>query len=434
MGEHRSVASTRPAARGQDDAAARLPGLDGLRGVAAFVVVIHHALLTWPVLAAQYFAPNPSTGTWWLTFTPLHLAWAGTEAVFLFFILSGLVLVGPYLSPRRRGSWSGYYARRLLRLYPPVAASLVLAAVLVHAFPRTPTPSVSWWFASHDVDVTLPALGHDVVLLAGTGWINGPLWSLRHEVLFSLLLPAVVLVARRLPPRLVLTLPATLALISLAQTSSSDVVRWMPVFLVGVVLATGRSDLRALAACIEAGRRPALGWWAVAAAAITLLLSEWWARGLQVPVNVWAVAAPPLICLGGAMTCFLVMECGPVAGIFGGGVLQWLGRISFSLYLVHEPVVVSVAGLAGPGTAGVVTTLAVGGGLSVALAVAFHRLVEAPCQRWARRVGSAVDARRRRPPALPAPEVGPVTMALPMSRRLPPVPESRPLSRAGADR
>ncbi len=119
---------------------ARLPSLDGLRGLAAIVVVVHHALLTWPALFAQYEVPNRGSGTWWLTFTPLHLAWAGREAVVVFFILSGLVLVLPFLGPRKVGTWPGYLVRRVLRLYPPVAVALVLSAVLVAASRGTQCP------------------------------------------------------------------------------------------------------------------------------------------------------------------------------------------------------------------------------------------------------------------------------------------------------
>ena len=95
--------------------AGRVVSLDGLRGLAALVVMVHHGLLTWPALAAQYDGPNRGSGTWWLTFTPLHLIWAGTEAVVVFFVLSGIVLTRPFLL-RRGGGWPAYYGRRLLRL------------------------------------------------------------------------------------------------------------------------------------------------------------------------------------------------------------------------------------------------------------------------------------------------------------------------------
>ena len=61
----------------------RLVSLDGVRGVAAVVVLLHHAALIVPSLASVYYPGAPSTGlAGILAHTPLHLAWAGGEAVF----------------------------------------------------------------------------------------------------------------------------------------------------------------------------------------------------------------------------------------------------------------------------------------------------------------------------------------------------------------
>jgi peptidoglycan/LPS O-acetylase OafA/YrhL len=369
----------------------RVTSLDGLRGVAALVVVAHHALLVWPALFAQYGPPNRASGTWWLAYSPLHLAWAGREAVMVFFILSGFVLVLPYLSPRKVGTWPGYLVRRVLRLYPPVVAALVLSAVLVTLFPRDVQPGATKWYARHDVDVTSWGLLHDMFLLDGTGMINTVLWSLRYEVAFSLLLPLIVLVARRVPPRLALTLPPALALVALGQFTTSHWAQWMPIFLVGVAMAVGREDLHRLAQRIEASRFRVLTWCVLAVASAGLLLAEWVIRLAHLAETTWFLTFPPLVTLGGALTCFIVLGCPQVSRVCSGRALQWTGKISFSLYLVHEPVVVSVASLVEPGSFGAMVTLFVGGGASVLVAMAFHALIEAPWTRWSRTIGRRID-------------------------------------------
>ncbi|WP_226360245.1 acyltransferase family protein [Pseudonocardia sp. ICBG1142] len=107
-------------------APSRVPALDGLRGVASLVVVVNHCLMTDPTLAAVAAGTGraaPGTLAWSLAYTPLHLVWAGTEAVLLFF---GFVLTG---SATRDGfGWGSYYAQRLPRLYLPVWAALLVAA------------------------------------------------------------------------------------------------------------------------------------------------------------------------------------------------------------------------------------------------------------------------------------------------------------------
>ena len=88
-------------------------------------MVVHHAALTLPSLALQNQLPDRSSPAWWLAYTPLHLGWAGGEAVLVFFVLSGLVLALPHLREPRRGTWLPYYLKRAVRLYVPVAVAVV---------------------------------------------------------------------------------------------------------------------------------------------------------------------------------------------------------------------------------------------------------------------------------------------------------------------
>src|SRR3569623_1763721 len=110
----------------------RIRALDGLRGIAALVVVIHHALLIHPTRELQYEVgqrgPAMGTAQRWFTSTPLHLVWAGGEAVLVFFVLSGLVLALPYLNGVRAPLWERYFARGIVRRFLPGFAAVFLAA------------------------------------------------------------------------------------------------------------------------------------------------------------------------------------------------------------------------------------------------------------------------------------------------------------------
>lgn len=60
------------------------------------VVLVFHVLLLSPAFD-EPGSPGvrPEEPSWWLTHTPLYLLWAGPQAVYLFFVLSGFVLALP---------------------------------------------------------------------------------------------------------------------------------------------------------------------------------------------------------------------------------------------------------------------------------------------------------------------------------------------------
>jgi peptidoglycan/LPS O-acetylase OafA/YrhL len=365
----------------------RVAGLDGLRGLAALVVVVHHSLLTWPALAAQYGVPNPGSRTWWLAFTPVHLLWGGTEAVLVFFVLSGFVLTLPFVRTVRTAAWRSYYAQRLMRLYVPVVASVLLAAGLAAAFPRVHGPTTSWWFDAHAVPLHASTVLSDAALLGGVSWIHPSLWSLRYEVIFSLALPIFVVLARRGLLRLTGTVVLSLLSIGLGQFIASDLLGWLPVFAVGVAMAADRAQLDVLARRISACPVPGFAWAGLAGTGIALLLAEWWLRAVEVPVPWLMAIARPLGVLGAALVCFLAMSWPTLVRVCESTPVRWLGSVSFSLYLVHEPIVVSISSVVGGSKRGVLVTLVLGVVMSLAVAKIFHWLVEAPSHRLARAAG-----------------------------------------------
>ncbi|XTR51760.1 acyltransferase family protein [Pseudarthrobacter sp. So.54] len=97
----------------------RVTQLDGLRGIAALVVVACHVLSTLPGIGSVVEGDRSaglSTAGEWAVFSPLHILWNGTPAVHVFFVLSGFVLVLPFTRPGATG-WGQYYAKRFFRLY-----------------------------------------------------------------------------------------------------------------------------------------------------------------------------------------------------------------------------------------------------------------------------------------------------------------------------
>ncbi|MBO9659041.1 MAG: hypothetical protein J7527_09470, partial [Chitinophagaceae bacterium] len=73
----------------------RFETLDTLRGLASLQVVISHALYITPLIERIHHAKTTeglSLPVIVFSFTPVHTIWAASEAVILFFVLSGYVL------------------------------------------------------------------------------------------------------------------------------------------------------------------------------------------------------------------------------------------------------------------------------------------------------------------------------------------------------
>jgi peptidoglycan/LPS O-acetylase OafA/YrhL len=374
--------------------------LDGLRGIAALIVVVHHALLTSRSFAAAHdgrpisAAILPGPLHHWLTFSPLHLLWAGHEAVEIFFVLSGVVLALPYVGGARI-DLNQYYPKRLVRLYVPVWGALAFSSALRVLVPHQEVAGGGWWLNWHTAPLGAALVGRQALLVFGAGSpaTNTALWSLTWEVLFSLLLPffvTMVLIARGRPVLLGLGLTA-LSAIAEASPKVPEAIRFFPMFGLGILLAFELPRLRALRARIAASPSPGLVWAALGAACALLLTARWCVAPLLRDLSGRAAAAAYV---GGAFLELAGATLAVALTIAWDGwreqmerpVWQWAGRHSYSVYLLHEPIVVSLAFLLGV-TDNPLPVLALGMPISLLAAAAFYRWVEAPSMKLASSVG-----------------------------------------------
>lgn len=358
----------------------RYTSLDGLRGLAALVVLLHHCLLISPQLVGAIesagVAPMDSW-VWWATFTPLHLLWAGKEAVYVFFILSGYVLTLPFVGVSRT-SWWAYFPKRMVRIYLPVWASLIFALLMSWVVPRVASSEFSSWINLHEEPPNVLA---DAFLLRGAGSLNSPLWSLQWEMLFSLLLPLYVVAAIRIRRAWLPCLAGLVVIIMGGNMMYTALLVYLPMFGVGVLMAARREYLERWAQKL----RP-WGWASLLVASMVLLCSQW--LFLQLPATI------PLAAVGGALLLFAFVGCKAAITLGNNSLVHWLGVRSFSLYLVHEPIVVSVALSLHATNPFQVALFAVP--LSLLAAEIFFRVVERPSHRFAGAAGRVVTDRLRR--------------------------------------
>lgn len=356
----------------------RLIELDSLRGIAALIVVLHHAYLALPGL--------PDWVHWTLDATPLRLIGAGRPAVIFFFVLSGYVLTRALAAQEGRepGSvmngpaWASYAAQRAVRLGLPVLASLLISAALQAAIWQAPLPAgtpdligaATWAKMWSWKSFTEQAL----LLSAGNGFqLNPVLWSLVHEWRISLLLPFVLFFRGRLALLMAVALLGA-GIARLAGMPEGDVT-------------LGSSLLKTFAA--SAGFLPAFAAGAALALGRVPKLDPTQAIAAGIAVLVMAMAAHDYgVILASVLLILLAQRDGPFAAQLRRPALVWLGRISFSLYLIHMPLLAATNHLLRDQRVPELAAL-IAVALSFPAAALMYRWVEMPAHRLARRLRTA---------------------------------------------
>jgi len=302
------------------DAPRYLPTLDGWRGLAILGVLLAHGCEA--ILGPGGTSPD--------AFGYVVTRY-GTLGVDLFFALSGLLISWVLLDEHARTgaiSLTGFYLRRVFRILPAYAASLLVLALLASG--TTLVVGAREWTGS------MLFLRNYTSVPDGDGWYTAHFWSLAVEEHFYLIWPALLAAAgiRR----------ARLAAIALALVVASWRVvefRWQLVpGLVGGVPFTGRTDIRL----------DALLWGCAAALWLRELgpdrVRGWLPKGAEyataVLLLVNAVVSPPLALLWQSMlfpallVSTLLHADGRLGRLLDTAALRWVGRVSYSLYLWQQ--------------------------------------------------------------------------------------------------
>lgn len=111
--------------------------------------------------------------------TPLKYALMGPEAVVVFFVLSGFVLVLPILQGRALDLWT-YYPRRILRLWLPSAGAMAFAIIVILLGHQKPETAPSEWARALSFATLTPSqIVDSFFLITVSTHVINPLWSLR---------------------------------------------------------------------------------------------------------------------------------------------------------------------------------------------------------------------------------------------------------------
>jgi peptidoglycan/LPS O-acetylase OafA/YrhL len=363
--------------------------LDSLRGLAAMSVLLLHLLEGWLEASPPHFVR-------YLGYIPLLTN--GSAAVVLFFVLSGFVLTLPQMAPRPQ-SYPAYVIRRICRIYLPYLAALALAVLgcwRFHGLEKYGTQLNMPWRnppSAHLIAEHLAFLGrYDVYAY------DSPIWSLVHEMRISLIFPVLCLVSLRLQAWLAFLIALTLPVLDriIERVSGpylgggypgvqsvfwSYTVGFCGIFLIGSLLARYREPIIDWLA-----RLPA---WTVSALSLVALVLYQYASLLHIPRFLWDFT------VGLGAGYFVMLALVPnswLSRLLHLGPIRWLGSISYSLYLLHVPVllVVSIVLYRKVPDGVMLATFLV---LSLLAAAAFHRWIELPSIRLGRALAHRIQRR-----------------------------------------
>lgn len=354
--------------------AALAPEIDLLRGVAALGVLLFHSRVAlwvgWREIQQRPadFSAFERAVAWLAAPTPFLGA-----GVMLFFVISGFCVHQPLAAANSTPSWRSFYARRLLRVYPPYLAAVVVSAAATVWLGL----SAQQFGASAAMvqNYTGPA---DASALVSQILANPSLWSLPVEMEFYLLYPLVWWAVARLGWGLALSAVAALSLAAAAAV------------LAGHRVLDGNFALYWLIWCSGAWLRERHARGALARPPILVSVAALGAIAAGVVCTLRPVG--PLATLAwGAGSFWLVWQCLSAPRKWPAWLsrpLRAAGAWSYSLYLLHFPLLLLLGAawtaLFGEKPANFLVTLA---GCVVVLGpvILFHRWVEQPSHAWARR-------------------------------------------------
>jgi peptidoglycan/LPS O-acetylase OafA/YrhL len=364
----------------------RLKQLDGLRGLAALAVFFFHAIMMLP--------PNsPALAA--LTKPLLRPFWDGPSAVMLFFVLSGYVLTLPYTDPSpRRIDTIPFIIRRIARLYPAYWIVLLIALALkFFVFSPQGLYGLSEWVNSHwQLKITWLSLIKHFTMISpylDPNEIDPVIWSLMIEMKISLIFPAILMLVQRTKHvrYAFLILGFTIVLSALIHGPLDTGSQWLhvltmlPVFCLGSYLAKYR------ATSLHFLKKSTLIRAVLGSAGLILYGSAWFLPILNRGASRLATA------VGSGIIVMLFLASISLEKLGTSRPILFLGDISYSFYLIHLPILLTITSFLYPLTGSVLFSAVVSLACSLLAAWIIFVTVEIPGHTWGKRVARSFNSR-----------------------------------------
>jgi peptidoglycan/LPS O-acetylase OafA/YrhL len=299
-----------------------IPSLDGIRGVAILLVLVHH-------LSMSVQTHRGVLGGLWRA---CEYGWVG---VTLFFVLSGFLITRILIASRgSEGYFRSFYIRRALRIFPLYYLTLIVGLLLVPVLTSAPHPTgTAWyWFYGSNLPMTFPSLHGP----SGVALNFAHFWSLAVEEQFYLVWPTIVMALsmKSLERLAVLAIPIAIvsrAVLSWATPGSPGgeffTLSHVDALGIGAFIAVreARGTLESMRTMVR---------WAWVAAGVGMVVSATWRswhggqQDFLFKRSAFAVAA-------GAAIHATILSRSWLARAMSAAWLRSFGRYSYAIYVLH---------------------------------------------------------------------------------------------------
>ena len=305
----------------------KIHSAESIRGLACLVVVFSHLALTFTPSLHNFYSLDlePTSLTYWIYHSPFGFFYSGTASVFVFFVLSGYVLSHAIL---KETNIDQKIKRMALKRYPRLAIPALVSCFIAWLLFKLniDSSSTSEWFQRYgNINEPLYLIIHDGLFnsfILGESTYNWVLWTMQIELFGSLILFTLLYffkINRTFFHFLAIFLPLFF-LINTSQKFSLGIYS----FVIGMYI-------------YLYGKKITI------APAISLLILGLYLAGVHTTSNsykffylILGSNTYILLCfVSGSLIVYSILMCDSVSKKLDNTFLVFLGKISFSIYLLH---------------------------------------------------------------------------------------------------